>query len=175
MPPEDEIRDPRAFRWVESGVSGLARPREWDATAIAEVAGSAAPNEVEIDFRVLGDGSVIGDVTPGVLARADEATSGSTPRTRRAPYARTRPNGWWERFASSRELVELPAEIDAVSLEAAVPPEGETMYLVDGEILAEAPNGVDGGGPRASSSSSAQSAFRLSSRVPIGWRTVAGR
>ena len=35
--PHDEISDPRAFRWVESGVSGLARAREWDATAIAEV------------------------------------------------------------------------------------------------------------------------------------------
>jgi hypothetical protein len=39
------------------------------------------------------------------------------------------------------ELVALPAGVDAASLEAAVPPEGETMYLMDGEILSEPPEG----------------------------------
>ena len=64
MPPDDEIRDPRAFRWVETGVSGLARQREWDATAIVEVPELRATEEAEIEFRLLGDGSVIGDVAP---------------------------------------------------------------------------------------------------------------
>ena len=64
MAPDDQIRDPRAFRWVETGVSGLARVREWDATAIAEVDALRASDETEIDFRVLGDGSVVGDVSP---------------------------------------------------------------------------------------------------------------
>ncbi len=72
------------------------------------------------------------------------------------------------------ELVELPPGLDALSLEAAVPPEGETMYLVDGEILAEAAERRRRRRPSSSSSGSARSAFRLSSRVPIGWRTVAG-
>jgi len=68
VPPDDDIRDPRAFRWVETGVSGLARQREWDATAIVEVPELRATEEAEIEFRLLGDGSVIGDVAPGVLA-----------------------------------------------------------------------------------------------------------
>ena len=43
------------------------------------------------------------------------------------------------RFES--ELVELPGGGDAVALEAAVPPDGEAMYIVDGDMLAEAPEG----------------------------------
>ena len=44
------------------------------------------------------------------------------------------------RFES--ELAELPTGLEALALEVAVPPEGETMYIVDGEILAEAPGGA---------------------------------
>jgi hypothetical protein len=40
------------------------------------------------------------------------------------------------------QLVELPAGIDAHSLEVAVPPEGETMAIVDGEILVDEPSGA---------------------------------
>ena len=72
MPPDDSIQDPRAFRWVEAGVSGLARQREWDATSIAEVPSLRASDETELDFRVLGDGSVIGDVDAGLLAGASD-------------------------------------------------------------------------------------------------------
>ena len=41
------------------------------------------------------------------------------------------------------ELVELPSGLAALALEVAVPPEGEPMYLVDGEILAEPPAGAE--------------------------------
>jgi hypothetical protein len=43
--------------------------------------------------------------------------------------------------AMESELVALAAGVQALTLEAAVPPEGETMYLVDGDILAEPPEG----------------------------------
>ena len=121
---------------------------------------------------MLGDGSVIGDVDRTVLAEltGDLAIDAPTPR---APCARTRPSGWSAPLRIESELVELPGGVEALSLEAAVPPEGETMYIVDGEILAEPPE-ADVARRSRSSSASAPSAFRLSSRVPIGWRTVAG-
>lgn len=138
---DDEIRDPRAFRWVESGVSGLARQREWDATAIAEVQALRGSDEVELDFRVLGDGSVIGDVAPAVLSELTADLGLEPPYAARA--VRQSETEWMVgALRIESDLLALPAGIDAVSLEAAVPPEGETMYLVDGEILADAPTGV---------------------------------
>jgi hypothetical protein len=142
MPSDDEIRDPRTFRWVETGVSGLARAREWDATAIAEVNELRASDEGEIDFRVLGDGSVIGDVAPSVLAELTKDLGLDAPYAARA--VRQNETEWMVgalRFES--DLVELPEGIGALSLEVAVPPEGEVVYLVDGEILAEDPNAVE--------------------------------
>jgi hypothetical protein len=139
--PDDGILDPRgAFRWVEAGVSGLARQREWDATAIAEVPALRATDETEIDFRVLGDGSVIGDVDGEVLAELTRELSIEAPYAARA--VRQNETEWIIgaiRFES--DLVQLPAGVDAVALEAALPPEGEAMYVVDGEILAEPPDG----------------------------------
>jgi hypothetical protein len=139
--PDDEIRDPRAFRWVETGVSGLARAREWDATAIAEVQALRASDEAEVDFRVLGDGSVIGSVSADALAELTQGLELEPPYAVRA--VRQSEIEWMVgalRFDS--ELVELPGGIDAVALELAVPPEGETMYLVDGDVLAEEPAGA---------------------------------
>ena len=85
MPPDDDILDPRgAFRWVEAGVSGLARQREWDATAIAELPALRASDETELDFRVLGDGSVIGDIDPAVVAELTRELAIDAPYLARA-------------------------------------------------------------------------------------------
>ena len=142
MPPDDDIRDPRAFRWVETGVSGLARAREWDATAIVEVRELAATDEAEIDFRLLGDGSVIGDVQPTVLAELTKDLGIEPPYAARA--VRQNETEWIVgALRIESELVELPAGVAALTLEVAVPPEGETMYLGDGDVLAEPPEGVE--------------------------------
>jgi hypothetical protein len=141
MPPSDDISDPRAFRWVEAGVSGLAREREWDATAIAEVLDLRATDEAEIDFRLLGDGSLIGDVAPTVLHDLTRDLRIEPPYAARA--VRQNETEWIVgAIRLESELVELGADVDAASLEVAVPPEGETMYLVDGEILADEPTGA---------------------------------
>ena len=140
MPPDDSIHDPRAFSWVETGVSGLARQREWDATSIAEVPVLRASDETELDFRVLGDGSVIGDVDAGVVAELTRELRIEAPYAARA--VRQNETEWMVgAVRMESELVELPAGVEALALEAAVPPEGETMYVVDGEILADAPEG----------------------------------
>ena len=141
MTPDDGIRDPRAFRWVESGVSGLARAREWDATVIAEVTELRASDETELDFRVLGDGSVIGDVAPTILAELTKDLGLDPPYAARA--VRQSEAEWMVgALRLESELVELPGGLDALSLEVAVPPEGEAIYIVDGDMLAEAPNGA---------------------------------
>ena len=138
MPPDDSIQDPRAFRWVEAGVSGLARQREWDATSIAEVPSLRASDETELDFRVLGDGSVIGDVDAGLLAELTGDLAIEAPYAARA--VRQNETEWMVgAVRMESNLVELPGGVEALALEAAVPPEGETMYVVDGEILAEQP------------------------------------
>jgi hypothetical protein len=141
VPADDGIQDPRAFRWVETGVSGLARQREWDATAIAEVRALEGSEEGELDFRVLADGSVIGDVSADVLAELTRDLGLDPPYAARA--VRQNAREWMVGgLQVESELAELPGDFDAVSLEAAVPPEGEAMYLVDGDILSEPPEGA---------------------------------
>ena len=136
----DEIRDPRAFRWVEPGVSGLSRPREWDAVAVVDVPALAGWEHAELEFRVLGDGSVVGDVP----AEAVEALTGALGLAPPFGVQAVR-KGETEWAVGARELrsevVELPAGVAAASLEVAVPPDGETTVLVDGEFLAEEPAG----------------------------------
>lgn len=139
----DEIQDPRAFRWVESGVSGLARQREWDATAIADVPALRETSLGEVDFRILGDGSVIGDVAPAVLAELTADLALDPPYAARA--VRQNESEWMVgAVRMESELVELPAGVESLSLEVAVPPDGEAMYLADGEILSEPPAGPGG-------------------------------
>jgi hypothetical protein len=139
--PDDGIQDPRTFRWVETGVSGLARQREWDATAIAEVPALEGSEEVEVDFRVLGDGSVVGDVSGDALAELTHDLGVDPPFAARA--VRQNEREWMVgALAIESELIALSGGVDAVSLEAAVPPDGETMYVVDGEMLAEPPEGA---------------------------------
>ncbi len=165
MPPSDDISDPRAFRWVETGVSGLARQREWDATSIVEVRELVATDEAEIDFRLLGDGSLVGDVSPGVLADLTKDLRIDPPYAARA--VRQNETEWMvgaTRIES--ELVELGEDPQAASLEVAVPPDGETMYLVDGEILADAPTGSVAAAVRAArrARSGSLSGFRRACR-----------
>ncbi len=42
------------------------------------------------------------------------------------------------------DVVDLPRDVPAQTLEVAIPPEGERMVIVDGEILGEEPTGLVG-------------------------------
>jgi hypothetical protein len=132
----DAISDPRALRWVESGVSGLARPRQWDATALADVPALRGYDVAQVEFRVRADGSVVGDVPPEAVP-ALTAELGLEP-----PYAVRavrRSEAAWAVGALSigSDPIELPGGIDAGSLEVAVPPQGERMLFADGEVVDE--------------------------------------
>ncbi len=139
----DDFHDPRAFRWVEAGVSGLARQREWDATAIADVPALRETDLGEVNFRILGDGSVIGEVAPAALAELTADIALEPPFAARA--VRQNESEWMVgAVRMDSELVELHAGVESLALEVAVPPEGEAMYIADGEILVEAPAGPAG-------------------------------
>jgi hypothetical protein len=107
---------------------------------IAEAPALRASDLSELEFRVLGDGSVIGDVDPAALAELTRELGIEPPYAARA--VRQDDTEWMVgAVAMESELVALAAGVQALTLEAAVPPEGETMYLVDGDILAEPPEG----------------------------------
>ncbi|MGH3037763.1 MAG: hypothetical protein ACRDMU_11335 [Gaiellaceae bacterium] len=139
---DDRIRDP-GLRWVESGVSGLARPRQWDATSLAEVPalrGYAA----QVEFRVRADGSVVGEVPPEAVPALTAELGLDPPYTVRA--VRRSDTAWAVGvLIVHSEPIDLPGGIDAVSLEVAVPPEGDRMLFADGELVEE----PAGGGARA--------------------------
>ena len=132
---DDRIRNP-GVRWVESGVSGVARPRQWDATSLAEVAALRGHDEGQVEFRVRADGSVVGDVPPEAVPALTAELALEPPYTVRA--VRRSDTAWAVGALSVHsEPIELPGGIDAFSLEVAVPPEGERMLFTDGELVEE--------------------------------------
>jgi hypothetical protein len=139
---EGEIRDPRVFRWVESGVSGLARAREWDATALVQAPSLRGYADAEIEFRVFADGTVIGDVPREAVGELTGEIGLDPPLVVRA--VRQGDTEWTVgALQLESELVALPAGISAVSLEVAVPPDGGTTLLVDGELASEVAEGPE--------------------------------
>lgn len=141
MASDDDIRDPRAFRWVEAGVSGLAREREWDATAIVELPSLRGESVVELDFRLLGDGSLVGEIPPEALSEFTAGLELAPPYAARA--VRQSDLEWLVGAVQlESEVVDLPQDVPAQTLEVAIPPEGERMVIVDGEILGEEPTGL---------------------------------
>jgi hypothetical protein len=132
---DERIRDP-GLRWVESGVSGLARPRQWDATSLVEVAALRGYDAGQVEFRVRADGSIDGDVPLEAVRDLTADLGLEPPYTVRA--VRRGETAWAVgalRFQS--DPIELPGGIEAFSLEVAVPPHGERMLFADGEIVDE--------------------------------------
>jgi hypothetical protein len=127
----DDISDPRAFRWVESGVSGLSRPREWDASALVEVETLAATELRVLEFDVLVDDAVQGDV-PSEAVPELTAELGLEP-----PYnVRAVRQGRLDWAVAGRILRSEPIVLEAPgvsSLEVVVAPGGDVSVLVDGE------------------------------------------
>jgi len=138
-----EIGDPRVFRWVEAGVSGLAALREWDATVIAEVPELEHTDLGEIEFRVLSDGTVVGNVPPEALEKLTKDLDLDRPYAAQA-VRQDRTEWAVAALQVDSQTIELPKGIDALMLEVAVPPDediGETTYYVEGEALTELSEG----------------------------------
>jgi hypothetical protein len=111
--------------WGEAGIHGIPRPREWDATAVAEAPGLDVD---ELEFVVLPDGTLLleveGDATP--LAEALEASLEPPYRAsaiRRGPVFAV--------AANRIHVAELPDDVDGSRIHLSVGPEGRRL-LVDG-------------------------------------------
>ena len=137
--PPIDVHDPRAFRWVESGVSGLARAREFDATALLELpeleAGALAA--FELTAR---EGGLAADVA--VPAGALERVAADIGEVLRRPFrARAVRQGRLDWLVGAIELrseeIELSGAPGVLSVELACPPEGGHHVLVDGEEVLE--------------------------------------
>ena len=136
---DERIVDP-GLRWVESGVSGLARPREWDATSLVDVPALRGYDVAQLEFRIRADGSIVGDVPREALPALTGELGLEPPYSARA--VRRGETAWAVgALRIQSDPIDLPAGIAASSLEVAVPPDGETMLLADGEIVTDEPTG----------------------------------
>jgi hypothetical protein len=113
---------------VESGISGLAPPREWDASAIADLPGLLDPSLTELDFVVLPEGVVVGDI-PRPVARRLVRDLGLEPPYRALAVRRAGDN--WAVGAVAIEVAELPADIEGEELTLTVNELGERELIVD--------------------------------------------
>ena len=111
--------------WLEAGITGLARQREWDAVATAEAPGS--PGD-EAEFVALADGRVLVAVAPDGFDSAPLAAAleGSIEPPYRA-VARRRPE-LWAVGASAIEVVRLDPDPRGDDLELTW--DGATLTLV---------------------------------------------
>jgi hypothetical protein len=110
-------------------VSGLATPRKWDASGIAEAPSLSASQASQVEFVVLGEGAAVGDVSPDVAATLVQDLGLDPPY--RALAVR-RAGDTWAVGAVAIEVAELPADIEGEELMLAVNEHGERELLVDG-------------------------------------------
>lgn len=136
---EEDIVDPRVVpRWVPAGVSGVPRPRDWDAVVAVDVPELAGDPTADIAFRVLGDGTIVPGEDDGAGMAALERLAAALSAVVEPPYdaraARRDRTGWSAAARRLRsEAVELPSDLDATELAVAIPPDGERLVLVDGD------------------------------------------
>jgi len=121
-------------RWGEVGIHGVARPREWDAVAVADAPGVAAD---EVRFVALPDGRLLaGEGEPSsALGPLAEAVDVVLPRPFRAEAVR-RDGARFAVGARSIETVELPGPTPGQELELVVT-DTERTLSVDGVLAFE--------------------------------------
>jgi hypothetical protein len=123
----DELSDPRTFRWVEAGISGIPRTREWD---VVTAAGCEAEGD-ECAF-VCTDGRLI--LLQGSREAADCA-AGAIGDQLDPPYravSRRREGNEWAVGAVAIEVAELPADTEGDELMLTATETGERALEVDG-------------------------------------------
>jgi hypothetical protein len=134
--PDHPPVDPLALRWVEAGVSGLARRRDWDAVEIVDVPELEGVPLEELRFARLADGTIVSDeappIGPAVLERlADRAAEVVRPPFEALAARRTRLQ--WCVAVREVRLAEIGLPpIQAAELVLAIGPSGEPELLVDG-------------------------------------------
>jgi hypothetical protein len=139
-----EPLDPRALRWVEAGVSGLARSRDWDRVEVVEVPELADDPVEELRFGVLADGSVVAATPAGIEPELLERLAGRLRDALEGPLEvvvarRTRLE--WSlagRLLRLEEVILPPLAADEIVV-ALGPGDDRPTVLVDGEEQVEPP------------------------------------
>jgi hypothetical protein len=127
---EEDIRDPRvAPRWLEAGITGLPRSRDWDVVLVVELPELESSGLAEISLDGSGGGVVALD-EPGVPDAVLERLAGALEQQVEPPYeaiAVRRGQLDWALAARSRrfEEVALPAIENVDTISVAVAPDGE--------------------------------------------------
>jgi hypothetical protein len=117
-------------RWGETGIHGVARPREWDAVATVEAPDLAGDS---LEFVCLPDGSLLldDDLDADAVGPLADALEQSVRRPFRAQAVRQDATTWTA-AARAIEVVKLPDGVEGD--EVVVSSDGgETTVTVDGE------------------------------------------
>jgi hypothetical protein len=109
--------------WPEAGITGLARPRDWDAVVLSEQPSLAGD---ELVFVALADGRVLPAEAETLAGAVDEALS----RPYRAVAVR-RDGPLWATGAVRIEVREVDVPGSATELEFVIQPGDEPPFPVD--------------------------------------------
>ena len=125
--------DPRAFGWVEAGISGIPRTREWDAVVTADC---GTGGDTCVFAVVPGREPIHLGADSGPLACLVAALDDAAEPPYRAVGIRHE-GSTWAVGAVRIEVVELPADIEGEELMLTVTQEGERALEIDGRPTAE--------------------------------------
>lgn len=137
----DDIRDPRGVpRWMEVGISGVPRQREWDFVTLVDVPELDGAPVSELAFRLLGSGNLAGTEPDGVSSAALARLSALVEEVLEPPCeVRALRRGVLDWSLAARhitvELVDLPPLEGVEEVAVAVAPDGGRTLLVDGEEI----------------------------------------
>jgi hypothetical protein len=127
--------DPRPA-WQETGIHGLHRPREWDATVTADAPGIDGDT---VRFVALPDGTLIVEEGPDAslepLATAVEQAVRPPYRARAARQSET----LWAVQARSIEVLELPDGPDGDAIDLTLTADGSTLVIDDARAFGSVP------------------------------------
>lgn len=142
-----EPLDPRALRWVEAGVSGLARSRDWDRVELLTVPELADDSIEEFQFGVLADRTVVAVAPPGIDPGLLERLAGRLSEALEGPVeavAARRTRLEWSLAARVLRLEEVTLPpLAADEIVVALGPDGQPAVLVDGEEPAGSTEALD--------------------------------
>jgi hypothetical protein len=116
--------DPRP-QWQETGIHGIARPREWDATVTVEA------RDLDGDtarFVALPDGSLLIEEGPDEV----EPLAAAVGQTLNGPFrarAARQSDDLWAVQARRIEVLELPGSLDGDTIELTRTAEGTTLSI----------------------------------------------
>ena len=136
---DEDIRDPRVVpRWMEVGISGVPRSREWELVAVVELPELEGSELSEVGFRILGDGSVVDVAEPRPSETVVERVAADIRRALELPCeVRAARRGVLEWAIAGRklrlELIDLPDLGSVEELAVALAPDGSRTVLADGE------------------------------------------